>query len=147
MALSSEQLAELHDELINDPKQLGYDGKDDPTCAELLNTIGLSGEQLPNQSVPVTVVRYKVNVAEFEALTLGKQLLWNNIISTEAAIDISNTDLITMILTIFTELDSPLTWAALVALATRDCSRAEALFGDGVSVDYMDVGRARTGDY
>jgi len=146
MALTDEQLAELHDELLNDPKELGYDGSDDPTCAELLNTRGLSNEEGPAEPVDVDLLNREVVVSEFVALGLAERQFWQLMVTAgNGVIDPSDSKIVAQLLAIWRPTTT--TRANLVALGTRDYSRAEILFGRGKSVTYMDVGRARTGDY
>lgn len=146
MALTDEQLAELHDELINDPKELGYDGSDDPTCAELLNTRGLSNETGPAEPVDVDLLNREVVVSEFVALDLAERQFWQLMVTAgNGVIDPADTKIVDQIKAIWGPATE--TRANLVALGTRPYSRAEALFDRGTSVTYIDVGRARTGDY
>ena len=146
--MTNVQLAALATELTDDPKGLGYAGKGDQECADMLNTAGLSSESLPNKAVEVWKVRDAINIAEFDALSINKAQFFLSIVQNpQDTLDITDTALIGQILSIFTLAASPLSMAALLLLATRPCSRAEALGGDGMTVSYMDVGRARTGDY
>lgn len=148
MALTDEQLLILKDELDNDPKMLGYAGKSDPECAALLNEIGLSGETIGNTALSARAVRDEIIADEFAAISQGKRDLIILILGNgDLQLDITNEKLVAQFMSTFTVAAAPDTRAALTALETRPCSRAEALFDANVSVTYLDVGRARTGDY
>lgn len=145
MALTNGQLADLAAELINDPKGLGYAGKDDPTCADLLNTSGLSSETGPTEPVSVEAVKREVVVSEFRLLSLPDRQFWQILVNTGGnPLDPADSKITDQIRDIWQPSD---TWDNIAALGTRDYSRAEALFDRGVSVTLIDVGRARTGDY
>jgi len=60
MALENGQLAELADELTDDPKGLGYASMDDPTAAAKLNELGASGESGPVEPVDVDLLNREV---------------------------------------------------------------------------------------
>jgi len=154
MALDNDQLAVLKTELDTDPMTLGYAGTSHPEAAALLNTVGLSGETIPNASVPIHAVRDVIGsqkdgatfagIAEWEALSQGKRDLIMLIFSNgDTSIDITNTDVVNQILGVFTVGDAPVTRAALIALGTRSATRAEILFGANINVTAADVAEAR----
>lgn len=144
MVLNDSQLAQLRIELDADPKSLGYAGKTNPEVAALLNEIGLSGETIGNTSVPVYRVRDEILVNEFAAVSAGKRDLILMILGNgELELDITNSKLVNQFMNTFTEAIAPNTRAALMSLATRDCSRAESLFGANVVVTMFDVAEAR----
>lgn len=142
MALNNAQLVRLKTELDDDPNELGYAGTSHPAAAALLNAVAVAN-QIPNTSVAVKAARDEIRLAEWEALTQGDRDMIMLLFGSETTIDITNTRLVTQILGVFTLDDSPLTYAAMLLLATRNGSRAEALFGIGISVSSADIMEAR----
>lgn len=143
MALNNDQLVALKTELDTDPNTLGYSGASHPDAATLLNAIA-AANQIPNTSVDIHAVRDEIRLAEWEALTQGKRdmimLIFGN---GDVTVDITNALVVAQILGVFTVGDAPLTRAAMIALATRDGSRAAVLFGANVNVTSADVMEAR----
>ena len=147
MILTDAQLVELKAEIDTDPKNLGYAGLKDEPVAALLNEIGLSvpPEILPNTSVAVKDVLDAVDGSELSAVNInGLQFFLSRLQTASGSIDISQGSPIKgQVAAIFTVGNAPNSRTALDALKTREASRAEILFGSGVTVSYMDVGTAR----
>ena len=140
--------AKLNIELTTDPKGLGYSqppNRNDPADAELLNPRGL-GETGIAESVETDLLNREVIVSEFEGLSLPLRQFWQLIVTAgNGVIDPSDTKIKAQIFAIWGL--GTTTRANLIALGTREYSRAEKLFGRGLAATHIDVGRARTGDY
>jgi hypothetical protein len=144
MALTDTQYVELKTEINTDPKGLGYAGQNDPDVADLLNTIGLvtptetvEREVINGQELSAVVVH-----SEYIVLSAEKREAWTVVLSAgDGQIDVSNAGIRNQIAAIWGA--GTTTRANLIALQTRDCSRAEALFGAGISISHIDVGTAR----
>ncbi len=140
MALKYEQQLALRVELETDPKTLGYSGKDTNECAALLNQVGLSGETLPNISVAVSDVLLAIDPDEVSSVHIVKFQLFGMLMS--GSVDLSeNSDLEISVKKIFTGCANTL--SALDSLRAVSVSRAEKLFGKGITITHTDVGRAR----
>lgn len=143
MALDDAQLAILKTELDTDPKVLGYN-TDDPYCASLLNQVGLSSETIPNTSVLKSDVLDTVSPNELSVVPVNELQFFLMRMQGDGSVDISvGSPIVTQALQIFPNEDCPITRAALVVLAEREASRAEVLFGAGVTIRHQDVGMAR----
>jgi hypothetical protein len=132
----------LNTELTNDPKNRGYAvpmaAGDTGEVARLLN------EQLPTESVERASItpqeaQAAVDVADFKALTAGAQRAWLAIVGLPE-VPVKNPQIRAQVAAIWGP--GTATRANLVALQTRDASRAEVLFGEGISVTHLDVARA-----
>ena len=76
------------------------------------------------------------------ALTDVQRTAWATILSAGAGqVDVNDSSVVAQVAAIWAA--STTTRANLVALKTRDASRAEALFGRDISASFLDVGRAR----
>ena len=143
MALNNDQLEILKTELDTDPLGLGYAGTSHPEAADILNTVDVQ-HQIDNSSVPIHFVRDEIRLAEWEAISQGKRdmiiLIFGN---GDTNVDITNSLLVAQILGAFTVAQAPDTRAGMLALATRDGTRAETLFGSSVWVTAADVAEAR----
>ena len=145
MALTDAEYQMLKNEIDTDPMGLGYAGlKDEPT-ADLLNELGASEETLPNNSASVEDVMDAIDVSELGNVPVNEfQFFLLRMQKAGESIAISDgSPFLTQISQTFSVVDTPNTRAALLLLRTRDASRSEVLFGDGVTVSYMDVGTAR----
>lgn len=148
MALNDEQLAVLKTELETDPKSLGYSQPpniNDPADAALLNEAGLSNETIGNTNVPCLTVRDQVDEDEFAAIPAGKRDLILMILGDgQVSLDITNALLVGQFMGAFTQAVAPTTRQRLIDLATRPCSRAEALFEKAnIHVTHLDCAHAR----
>ena len=156
MPLNNDELLVLKNELETDPKRLGYSppppNNQDEADSVLLNTRGLSGESGPTEPLAADLISRQVVPSEWNALSLAAdssgnrgisaaQYLRGLILSISPMIDPNDSYIVSQILAIWQPGTD--TRAKLIAIGTREYSRAEALFGRGVKVDYMDVGSAR----
>lgn len=128
--------AALLSELKTDAHHLGYAGRSTEQVAALLNTPGLSGETCPNTAASMADVMIAIDLAEWSALT---QPVRDYLIRVSyfPSIDLTNPYVEAKIMGIFPAQGN--TAKALAALATRSCSRAEALFGGGTLASVDDV--------
>lgn len=145
MALTDIQLAALATELSTDPVGLGYSqapNVNDPADAELLNTVGLSGEEVDVGVIDGQELSKAVVMSEYVALSDVERQGWTVILSAgDGQVDVDDQRVIDQIGAIWGAATT--TRANLLGLKTRSASRAEALFGRGVSVGHLDVGKAR----
>lgn len=140
--MTNVDLVTLNTELTTDPLGLGYAGKTDPEMAALLNTIGLSSETVSVGVLNGQELQKAVVGAEFIALSAEKQRGWIALISAgDGQVDVDDDRVIAQATAIWN--GGSTTLANLAALRTRSASRAEALFGAGVSVGMFDVAEAR----
>jgi len=144
MALTDTDYVILNTEITTDPESLGYAGKTDPEVADLLNTIGLVA---PAEKVDVGVLNGQelsmaVEITEYVALNAASRDGWNTILSAgDGQVDVDDQRVVDQIAAIWGA--GTTTRANLLALKTRPCSRAETLFGRGVSIHHLDVAQAR----
>lgn len=132
----------LKAEIDNDPKEIGlsFDDKTDQENANLLNELGLSNETTIRESVNTSDIVVALYSDKDEFMTLTQtDLLRINLLSSIGNIDPA--DIQSVMLAIFTSVGFPNIRANLIALAIRDASRAEKLFGQNVSL--LDVHKAR----
>lgn len=146
--MTEAELAILKTELDTDPLALGYAGQPDTQgVADLLNTVGLSvpPETIPDTSVSVSAVMDAVDASELPAVDVnGLQFFLERLRLSGGSVDISaGSAIIGQVADIFTVAAAPNSRTALNALTTREASRAEVLFGIGVTVTHTDVGLAR----
>lgn len=138
--------AELKTELETDPKGLGYAGTSDPEAAALLNEIGGSSEKINRDHIDGQEMMAVVVISEYASLSVMQRTAWMAIISAGTGmVDVNNAGTVAQVLAVWA--DGTTTRENLIALRKRDASRAEVLFGQGQAVGFLDVGRARTGDY
>lgn len=124
-------LTALRDELAADPQGLGYTGSDVDDAARL-NERGASGETLLRKSIPMGEIYAQVEwTTEWADLTGVFREGFRQITSTET-LDASSPRIRAALEAIFGTGSN--TWANLAAIATRDATRAEILFGHGVRV-------------
>lgn len=130
----------LKAEIDTDPMGLGYAGKTDPEVAELLNTVGLSGEKIDRDFVDGQEMMSVVVIPDYAVLSDIQRMGWSAIISAGTGmVDVNNAGTIAQITAIWGP--GTTTRDNLIALRQRDASRAEVLFGQAVS--HLDVGKAR----
>lgn len=133
-------LLALKAELTTDPETLGYTG-DDVNDAEILNTVRVGNNGVTRTLIPtreiVEAIDYAADWAGLSAALRDALLL----VTSALEIDASNP----RIRAVFTTAFGPATAtrANLVALQTRDGTRAEELFGPDVFVTTSDVADAR----
>jgi hypothetical protein len=135
----------LKTELDADPLSLGYAIHLSPNpespqgAADLLNTIGASGEVIDVTVVDAITVSAAVVVSEFLALTDGEQGMWLAIVGRDE-VPVKNPDLRAQILAIWA--GGTTTRTNLTSLQSRSASRGEALFGEGILVTHEHVSGA-----
>lgn len=136
-------LPELKTEVLTDPQNLGYSGKTNNQIAILLNTVGLSGEVVDREFVAADVMQSQVVASEYLLLLSAERDLWAAMLQgggTSQGVPVSNDNIRTQATTIWGPLTT--TRANLIALLTKPASRAEVLFGDGVTVSDHDIEEA-----
>ena len=139
--MTDEQYTELNVEIATDPKSLGYSGKSNPDIAALLNAIGGSSETIDQGALDGQELQKAVVISEYTALSDIQRDAWVLIISAGAGqVDIADQRVRGQIAAIWGS--GTTTRANLLALTSRDASRAEVLFGAGASVSHTDVGKA-----
>ena len=131
----------LKAEIANDPNGLGYAGKTDQPVADLMNDPAKGGTITRGAITSQTVID-AVNPNEFAALT-ALQLQQLQVITSTGNVDVGNTNVQGQLGKLFTAAASPITRSAIIALASRPASRAEALFGSGTIIQASDVAQAR----
>lgn len=141
MALSETDYMTLNTEIATDPQGLGYSGKTSPEIAALLNTIGLSNEQIGAGAVDGQELSKAVVISEYLSLTDAARAGWTAILTAgNGQIDAGDALVVAQIAAIWGA--GTTTRANLLTLATRDASRAEVLFGSGVIIDKFDIAEA-----
>ncbi len=135
--------AALKTEIQTDPQGLGYDvsptfyvtNGDDMAIADLLNEIGGSSETIEPEFVSAADAQAAVVGTDWAALSDVKQRGWLAIIGL-GDVPVKDANIRAQITEIW---PVSTTRTNLVALQTRDASRAEALWGEGVTVSHTDV--------
>ena len=128
----------LKNEILNDPKSLGYAGKEIYQIVDLLNVIGLSNEVIDRGIIASYEVINATIPAEWAALTAQEKQRYQTITGA-GQIDSSNKNVRATFQAMFVA--GTQTRTNLIALLTRLCSRAEAL-GIG-NVNNEDVIKAK----
>lgn len=133
-------LSALKTEILTDPASLGYaaQGGDQGAMANLINA------RTSSQSVTVTNVtnismQQSVIGTEYADLPATAQRAWGALVGLDT-VPVCNTNIRAQIQAIWSA--GTTTRANLVALQTRDGSRAEVLFGEGVRVHHLDIAAA-----
>ncbi len=131
--------AALKAELQNDPKALGYAGKSPWQQSVLLNTVGLSSETVDVEFVEGWQIWEATVPAEWAALSTAERQRYQALLGM-GQINVKGANTRAALLAMFAA--GTQTRANLAALQTRSASRAEALFGAGVSVTDAQVAGA-----
>lgn len=135
-------LAALNSEIINDPAAIGYatprQAGDDVGVANLINAVQGTITVFRNNVGPTEVLG-NTTVSGYSALTAAQQGYYNDIVGLPF-IDATNATLRTNLATMFPA-GSP-TRTALLAVAQRNGSRAEQLWGTGFVVTPLMVAQA-----
>jgi hypothetical protein len=135
----------LRTELQTDPQAIGYaphvQAARDQVIADLLN---LTRTGAAYQQFRGVVSAYEIinatDPAEWAALTAQEKQRYQTLTGA-GQVDLSNANLRAMFSAMFAA--NTTTRAALLAIATRTGSRAEVLFGPGVTVTAAQIGAAR----
>lgn len=133
------ELTALKAEIQNDPMGLGYPAGDNPAIAVLLNAVGT--ETVDRGVVNGQEMQMCVVISEYIALSAVARDGWMALISAgDGQVNPADPRVVAQVQAI---------WAAgtetrdnLQDLQTRLCSRAETLFGAGVSIGHSDVANA-----
>jgi len=139
-------IAALKTEINSDPKALGYaalraQSNGPQALAVRLNTLGASAETVTATYLQVEDVVAALVRAEYDALsTAAKDYL--NVVLNAPRVKSGDATLRTQLGALFAA--GTATRANLLALATRPASRAEALWGEGVSVTDAQAAEAIT---
>lgn len=137
-------LTALATEINTDPASLGLvalkNAGSDQAIADALNLVRAGAGFVVNRTdISARELMGAVVNTEYLALDTGHQNLWQTLLIT-APVDASNTQTRTTVAAIFSS--GTTTRANLVALSTRQGSRAEVLWGAGTVVRAIDVSRA-----
>ena len=128
----------LKDEILKDPRRLGYAGKTEAEVAELLNGVGAGGDAAARGPVPAHEVIAATVPSEWEGLAASAKQLYQTIVSA-GEVDVSSSNVREAVAGMLGA--GTVTRANLAKLGSRAASRAEAL-GLG-RVAYWDVARAK----
>jgi len=139
----------LQSEVKNDPAALGYSGKTDEQITNILNTVG-SGTAADGKSYTIfrndILPKEIVNCIDPVDFTAATQLSISKLelLFVAAPIDATLTNVRANFQNIFSGA-SATTKNALSAVAQRNGTRAEVLFGTGTVINSVDIGKARNG--
>ena len=144
LALAQVDLGALKTELATDPKALGLPAffeKDAGTPAKLLNTVGVGVAFQVNRE-PVTPVVVLKQIDKDEWKTIGSlNVTMLSAVFAAAPLDLSDPTTLSLLQSCFPVLATK-TIANMAALAKRQGSRAEVLFGTGVIISAQNVADA-----
>lgn len=127
-------LQSLRNEIDNDPKELGYTGKDSQEIADLLNAVGGSSDELNNDPLDAYKIVNVLDLGDLRALDSTDISILNLMVSA-GIVDISNANVQSLFGTIFAGKD---TLTALNVLAKRSVSRADFLGFSEISFDQVE---------
>ena len=117
-------LPELKEELENDPQGVGYWGKEAGEVTELMNTVGLTNQKVSVGLIDAYKITNAVEAADFHGLSATDMNKLTFIVSA-GIVDVSNQNIQHCFKVLFGP--STTTRANLIALSTRDATRAEFL--------------------
>lgn len=144
MELNDSHYAALKTELTTDPLGLGYVGKTDEECADLLNIVAPDNTNPEKRMLRDSVESWEIigatTYGQYIGLSADQKQLYGAIIAC-GHVDPSDVTIRTHFAQLF---PSGASRTQLEALQWRWASRAEKLFGSGAVVRYWDVHRART---
>lgn len=129
----------LATEINTDPKTLGYAGKSDYDRAVILNTVGASAETVIRAFTNTAEIVAAIDPTEFAALTAANKLFLTDVVLAAPTVKSGDSNLRTAIAAIFV---AGTTRTRLIAAASKSASRAEVLFGEGITVSDTDVAKA-----
>jgi hypothetical protein len=130
--------AALKVELDSDPTARGYAGTQDAEAAALLNEVQ-SGLTINRTTASTQEIREAVEVGDWTGLTDAQRFAMM-FLTGGGALNPNHANVIAAFQAIFAATN---TLTNLAALQTRDGSRAEELWGDGVVIKHQDVAIAR----
>lgn len=128
----------LKDEILNDPRGLGYAGKTEAEVAELINGVGAGGDAVDRGPVAAHELIAATVPAEWEGLSASAKQLYQMIVSA-GQVEVNSSNVRAALAGMFGV--GTVTQANLAKLGSRAASRAEVL-GLG-RVAYWDVARAK----
>jgi hypothetical protein len=137
-------LAALKTEINTDPKTLGYatlltQTNGPEAVAAKLNEIGASAETLFKAYVPIEDVVACIVRADYDALGAVPKAFLNDVLLVGARLKSGDANLRASVVGVF---GVSTTKTNLTNLASRSCTRAEALWGEGASVSPTQVADA-----
>ncbi len=137
--MTDTERALLSSEFADDPKSLGLADMDNPTAAAKLNETGASSETVPSGIINGQELQMAVIVADYLALTDAERHGWLALVSAgDGQVNTGDQRVIDQATAIWAGTD---TLVNLAALQSKSASRAEVLFGFGVTM--FDVAEAR----
>lgn len=136
-------LAALRAEIDTDPETLGYatllaQSNGPEAVAAKLNELGASGETLFKSYVPVEDMLAEIVYTDYTALTAAAKTALDQFFR-GSKVKTGSTNMRTTLAALF---PVSATRTALIALASRSASRAEALWGEGTTVSAQSVAMA-----
>ncbi len=132
-------LLELKNEIINDPINLGYAGKEPIEIARLLNEVRTDITVTIDAEILAWKFLDAIDPDELDALT-AEQMEKLKMLLSLGTINLKSANIRAILSRLFPT-DSK-TAAALRSLIQRNGSRAEQLFGYGTVISHLDVARA-----
>lgn len=141
MALSDSQLVQLKEEIDSDPSGLGYAGQSFREISTILNRVR-SGQTVNREIVTAGELQAQLLMSEFIGLTDAARQGWQSLllVASSSTFNLNTAALRAQITEIWSS--GVTTRNSLVALQTRQSSRAEALFGENVIVTDREVEEA-----
>lgn len=136
-------LTALAAELNADPKTLGYTGKSDAQIADLLNTPGASSETIFKAYTDTADIVACIVRAEWTALAAADKQFLTEVVLAAPKLKTGDSNLRSAVAGIFAA--GTTSRANLTAAASKQATRAEALFGENTTVSHQDVARALRG--
>jgi hypothetical protein len=132
---------QLRNELINDPVSMGYSGNNVEQMTEMINEPDEPKHGTVDvESVTKEDMQKAVVATEWSALAdAPKERLWQSILALDS-VPVSDTNIRNQIQEIWGV--GTTTRSNLVALQTRPASRAEALWGAGITISKTEVRQA-----
>jgi hypothetical protein len=131
--------AQLFSEISTDPKNLGLAALTDDLCADKLNEVGASSEVINRSLVPAFEIEAALVSSDEDVLTPNEQSQLIALL-TPGEVDINDAEVQSKLNDLF---NGTTTRTNLIALETRNASRAEVLWGAGINISLIDVHIAR----
>lgn len=139
-------LQQLKNEITGDPVAMGYVGKQDGDIAALLNTVGLPAaapSTVFKATTPIEDVIACIEPAEYAALAAASKDFLISVVLRAPRLKTGDATFRSRMGAIFTAGTGPISRAALIAVASRPSSRAEALWGEGTVITDQNVAQAK----
>lgn len=137
----------LKNELVNDPTARGYTGKPDNQCTALLNELQ-GGITIRRTDIAPNEVLEAIDTRDFQGTLTTAECSWFESVTQLRSLrlsldDGSDTLVLGNLKRLLANPGTQGSRARIIALANRQGSRAEQLFGRGTVVTDADVGAAR----